>query len=335
MANAVTRVNPWMVRTLVSVQGVSASFPKFVDGTRFAYKQHMKNVVVSGLVLVAIAAGSGCGSELPVDGGGDGGTSSSGASGGFGSSGFMSSGGPSGDGGTSNSDGSIKNCVPLVLADGTSPQCSDCKDNDGDGKVDWLDSECAGPLDNDEKTFGTGIPGDNVDACKQDCFFDGNSGQGDDRCEWNLKCDPKNPGAPTCPYDADYKNCPATQSAQCKNFCAKLTPNGCDCFGCCAVNLPGGGVQNVVLSSTCSLADINDPAKCKSCTPNADCNNPCERCELCIGKTSVPADCAPTTMVDGGTPTGQVCVGGVACNEATPCTDGTYCITGCCVAPPR
>ena len=36
------------------------------------------------------------------------------------------------------------------------------------------------PLDNDESSFATGIPGDNMDACKQDCFFDGNSGMGDD-----------------------------------------------------------------------------------------------------------------------------------------------------------
>src|SRR5204863_6684485 len=55
-------------------------------------------------------------------------------------------------------------------------QCSDGIDNDGDGKIDYNDPECVGPLDNDEGTYATGIPGDNVDACKQDCFFDGNSG---------------------------------------------------------------------------------------------------------------------------------------------------------------
>ena len=72
---------------------------------------------------------------------------------------------------------------------GTS-QCSDGKDNDGDGKIDFGDPECVGPLDNDEGSFATGIPGDNSDACKQDCFFDGNSGAGDDGCDWQLKCDP-------------------------------------------------------------------------------------------------------------------------------------------------
>lgn len=290
----------------------------------------MKKHVVSASLVFAIVVG--CGSETVSGGDVDGGGSSSGSSGGLGSSGSL------GDGGNVYvpGDGSPGSCTPLVLADGTTPQCADCTDNDGDGKVDGQDPECAGPLDNDEKTFGTGIPGDNMDACKQDCFFDGNSGQGDDKCEWNLKCDPASPGAPQCPYDATFKNCPATQSAQCKQFCAALTPNGCDCFGCCNVPLPGGGSKNIVLSSTCSLADVNDPTKCKTCTPNADCNNTCERCELCVGKTSVPADCAPADAGAGGSdsgvpPTGQVCVGGITCNETLPCASGTYCVTGCCI----
>src|SRR5207244_10409925 len=96
--------------------------------------------------------------------------------------------------------------------------CSDGKDNAGDGLIDAADPECSGPCDNDEGSFATGIPGDNVDACKQDCFFDGNSGMGDDGCEWNLKCDPASPGAHAaraCPYEPNFHNCPATQSDQC------------------------------------------------------------------------------------------------------------------------
>src|SRR5689334_2847679 len=53
----------------------------------------------------------------------------------------------------------------------TGPQCSNCKDDDGDGKVDGDDPQCTGPLDNDEASFATGIPGDNIDAVDQDCFF--------------------------------------------------------------------------------------------------------------------------------------------------------------------
>ena len=82
-------------------------------------------------------------------------------------------------------------------------QCSDGIDNDGDGKIDYNDPECVGGLDNDESSYATGIPGDNVDACKQDCFFDGNSGMGDDGCDWQLKCDPLT-NNPSCPYDQAY-----------------------------------------------------------------------------------------------------------------------------------
>ena len=80
-------------------------------------------------------------------------------------------------------------------------QCSDGIDNDGDGKIDYADPECVGPLDNDESSFATGIPGDNMDACKQDCFFDGNSGMGDDHCLWQLQCDPLS-HEPKCEYSA-------------------------------------------------------------------------------------------------------------------------------------
>jgi hypothetical protein len=103
------------------------------------------------------------------------------------------------------------------------------------------DPECVGPCDNDEATFGTGISGDNMDACKQDCFFDGNSGMGDDGCDWNSGATRPTRGArrPACPYDANKNNCSTTQSAKCIRNCAKLAPNGCDCFGCCAVQTGG------------------------------------------------------------------------------------------------
>jgi hypothetical protein len=50
-------------------------------------------------------------------------------------------------------------------------QCTNGLDDDGDGLVDALDPECTGSADNDEGTFGTGIPGDNRDPMWQDCFF--------------------------------------------------------------------------------------------------------------------------------------------------------------------
>lgn len=243
------------------------------------------------------------------------------------------------DGNTYNpGDGAAGTCTPLLLPDGTSPQCANCLDDDGDGLVDWLDPECAGPMDNDEKTFGTGIPGDNMDACKQDCFFDGNSGAGDDKCEWNLKCDPKSTSA-QCAYDPAFKNCPKTQSDACRNFCAKLTPNGCDCFGCCSVLGKDGKTYDVMLSSTCSIDSVADPAKCSTCTKNTQCENTCGECELCLGKTTVPESCNPPApdagTADSGTPPppSNTCSipGAQACNATTPCPGGTYCVTGCCI----
>jgi hypothetical protein len=230
---------------------------------------------------------------------------------------FADGGGPTDGSGDTNLyiDG-IGPCTP-----GTT-QCTNCKDDDGDGLIDWMDPECTGPLDNDEATFSTGIPGDNVDPCKQDCFFDGNSGSGDDKCEWNLKCDPKSPGAPKCPYDPNFKNCPMQMMA-CLNFCKPLTPNGCDCFGCCALPDFDGGTAYVKLVSTCTAQDVNDPMKCPPCVPVTDCFNPCDKCELCLGKTTLPPEC------DGGAM--GCAMGQQACNQNMPCPQGQYCLTGCCV----
>jgi hypothetical protein len=59
--------------------------------------------------------------------------------------------------------------------------CNNGLDDDGDGLIDAADPECVGAMDNDESSFATGMPGDNRDPKWQDCFFDGNSGAGDDR----------------------------------------------------------------------------------------------------------------------------------------------------------
>ena len=224
-------------------------------------------------------------------------------------------------------------------------QCSDGIDNDGDGKIDLADPECVGPLDNDESSFATGIPGDNMDACKQDCFFDGNSGMGDDHCLWQLKCDPLSTAA-SCPYDPNYASShtmecsvSASQTAACVSACQKLVPNGCDCFGCCLIP---GAPNAIRLAATCTAKDFNDPTKCPPCTQVTQCSNPCGHCELCIGKTTLPPDCyegGGDAGVDGGTdgPTGQQCG-----SDYVPCGPGTSipldgcpanygCITGCCI----
>ena len=226
-------------------------------------------------------------------------------------------------------------------------QCTDCIDNDGDGVIDGFDADCTGAADNDESSFATGIPGDNVDACKQDCFFDGNSGSGFEKCLWDLACDPASPGANDgCPYDPDKNNCPGPVAEQCINSCLGLVPNGCDCFGCCAFPMPGGGTRNVFLSSGCSFENIDDPAICPTCTPRVDCLNTCERCEYCVGKNEIPADCGGAGGGAGGSAGGSAgggsgeplpqCPTGVeSCTPTKPCVGtNSYCLTGCCVAPP-
>jgi len=210
-------------------------------------------------------------------------------------------------------------------------QCTDGKDNDGDGKIDAADPDCTGPLDNDESSYGTGIPGDNKDPCKQDCFFDGNSGSGDDKCEWNLKCDPKNPGKyqpKKCLYDPKFKKCPSTQSATCLKVCLTITPNGCDCFGCCQLTY-GGVTATVRLVSTCTPQSLSNPNKCPPCTQVSSCLNSCKPCEVCVGKPKPEPWCFPKkdagatdlgwptdkgTSVDGSAP---------AKDGATPLQDGT------------
>jgi hypothetical protein len=221
-------------------------------------------------------------------------------------------------------------------------QCSDGIDNDGDGKIDLADPECVGPLDNDESSFATGIPGDNIDACKQDCFFDGNSGMGDDGCEWQLKCDPMSVDT-KCPYDMQYAqqhtmecSVSASQTASCVSKCQKLVPNGCDCFGCCQIP---GAPNPIRLAATCTAADFGDPTKCPPCTQVTQCSNPCDHCELCIGKTTLPSDCGEgggDAGTDSGTPIQQCGSDYVPCGPGTNipldgCPTGTGCITGCCL----
>ena len=256
-----------------------------------------------------------------------------------------SPGGADGSGGTANGSGGTMNNTGGIVATGTTA-CSDGKDNDGDGLTDGFDPECTGPADNDEGSFATGIPGDNRDPKWQDCFFDGNSGAGDDRCRYATGC-------LTGELKPDDKDC--ALSAACIKFCAPLVPNGCDCFGCCTVGLPDGGSVDITLSSTCSLDKIDDPKACTTCTKTDTCGNTCGHCELCPGKTiaDLPADCTPPTggggsgsggtTGTGGTGMGgggpsYTCDGGeVVCGPGlSPCGLGTYCSLGCCIQqPPR
>lgn len=202
--------------------------------------------------------------------------------------------------------------------------CGDGLDNDNDGKVDLDDPECISPCDDTEGTFATALPGQNSD-CKSDCYFDADSGSGNDKCDFNLKCDPLSPAANIgCAYDSAITSCEATVPQTCLDTCVPLVPNGCDCFGCCEVKTSTGS-QFIYLgsSSSCNLENLD---QCGSCTFNSQCSNSCERddCELCFGDETLPAHCTQSTC-----PTGVQ-----SCKTSTECPSGTYCLTGCCAFVP-
>ena len=231
------------------------------------------------------------------------------------------------DGNTESGDGCSANCQieGPIPCNGQIYECGDEIDNDMDGKVDLLDHECISPCDDSELTFKTNLPGQNND-CKGDCYFDSNSGGGDDKCEWNLKCDPENPGAEIgCEYDPNQMNCDVMLPQACLDFCVPLLPNGCDCFGCCEID----GQFIYLDGSMCSLDNLD---QCQSCTFFEDCNNPCEPelCELCFGQD--PEDLLPGC--DGGEcPEGvQTCT--IDSMGGSECAAGYYCFLGCCELAP-
>lgn len=272
------------------------------------------------------------------------------------------------DGGTvvMTGDGGTRLCFKALCA-GKQYACGDCLDNDGDGKVDADDPNCLGPCHNSESSLSLNIPGANNAPCKADCYFDQDTGAGNDDCQWDHRCDVNSvapnyyPEGSQCKYDATYKitstltcsGAVAGQSKTCHDICDKLTPNACDCFGCCAIGPQADVAQNrgIWLGSTdtngnpsCTLATAGDPAKCKVCQIVTSCFKPCGRCQLCLGKTDLPADCFPTGggTSDGGmtgTPTcpASLCpTGGQPCGLAgcNPCAAGNYCVTGCCIPVP-
>jgi cysteine-rich repeat protein len=174
------------------------------------------------------------------------------------------------DGNKINGDGCSVNCVAELKCDGKLYKCGNGLDDDADGKIDLKDPECTSPCDDDEKSFQTSLPGQNLD-CKSDCYWDANSGAGEDKCDWNLKCDPQNPGDDIgCKYDPGQKMCMMTQGDPCLDFCVPLIPNGCDCFGCCEIS---GKFVYLNSNPQCNLANL---AACNSCTFNEQCANTCD-----------------------------------------------------------
>jgi hypothetical protein len=203
-------------------------------------------------------------------------------------------------------------------------KCDDGVDNDLDGLADGLDPECTGAFDQDEASFATGAKVAQK-SCR-DCYWDSNSGSGDDSCRYPEAC---LRGAALSGNGA-CQSCEVTES--CVSSCAARTPNGCDCFGCCGVALGAGTMVYLELSDTCSLAKLSDVNACPRCVQNTACLNPCGRCELCPGRrlADLPPDCgdgkdpsAPAYRCDEGQP---------ICRTTADCQADMYCQLGCCLA---
>lgn len=279
-----------------------------------------------------------------------------GSAGGGGVTGVGGSTGTGGTAGAAGGGGMSSGCYPVLCPDLNQYGCGDCMDNDGDGLVDDQDPECLGPCDDTEgPVLLTGTPGETGNQCHADCYFDRGNGSGDGECQWHRECDPLNP-KDGCTYppspSVETNICSAPQPEGCEDSCGVLTPNGCDCFGCCT--FPELEGDYVFLGSfmgndgTCTLDDLQNPELCRPCTPAGNCLNTCERCELCLGKTELPADCFPGTGGAGGTG-GVGGMGGMAgtggggdlrCDPGVqacglpgdpPCPAGGFCLTGCCI----
>lgn len=231
--------------------------------------------------------------------------------------------------------------------------CGNCLDDDGDGLVDAHDPECLGPCDNTEgPALLAGVGGEPGGPCLSDCYWDFGNGPGNDDCHWDHRCDPfamaptYDPEGPSCAYDASRvggRDCPARQSAMCRDVCRPLTPSGCDCFGCCTFDAIAerpvaeggthvwiGSVAEGTIVGTCTLDVLDDRTLCRPCTPVYDCYNGCGPCELCIGRTELPAGCSEGGA-DGGAP--ARCEGGeqpCGLGGEPECPLDTYCISGCC-----
>ena len=228
-------------------------------------------------------------------------------------------GGGDGDGGTTTGDGGTVGGTDGGNSSvcGTT-QCSNCIDDDDDGTIDGFDIECVSAADDDEGSFATGIPGDNKDP-HQDCFFDGDSGDGNDGCSIEDCC-----LTGDCSAGVD-----CTVSEECITKCGSVTPPGCDCFGCCTI-CEGDSCRDVLinqgLSPDCDADVIDDTTLCPTCTKVEECSTTCDttNCILCPGQTEddLPAEC----MDQNACPDGQT-----TCDTGSDCAADEYCSNGCCL----
>jgi hypothetical protein len=196
---------------------------------------------------------------------------------------------------------------PAPCVAGTT-QCTNCLDDDDDGEIDGFDVECTGGIDDDEGAFWTGLPGEGTANASQDCFFDGDSGSGNDGCDRHACCILGLDAAGCAAAGIDNSFDPATDcpdvSAECVASCPPLVPPGCDCFGCCNV-CDGATCYDIYIhpgfAPQCDSDVLADPALCPRCSPLASCRSGCT-------------------------------AGASECETSADCGAGAYCAAGCCIA---
>jgi hypothetical protein len=241
---------------------------------------------------------------------------------------------------------------PVTRCGALAYECGDGLDNDDDGRIDSDDPDCMGPCDNNESGYFAALPGADGDrsACQFDCYFDADSASGSVDCTWDVRCDPLSPGGAwggsSCAYDPTFTglDCASHFEAQyetragCQENCEFRVPNGCDCFGCCSFPSSTNADRHLLLGSRvpgttnqyeCTHAEAvkDDTALCAECTPVPSCYKACGRCELCLGKLSVPDDCTSEELAARCGDDAQVC--GLPGED--PCAEHFYCLSGCCV----
>jgi hypothetical protein len=318
------------------------------------------------LAAVLVAAPLACSDDsINVAGGGAAGAGNAGGAGSgagnAGGAGAGAAGGPVTGGGVVGGEGGVQPPTEIAPCQGMVYQCGDLVDNDKDGLLDSLDPDCLGPCDNTEDSYFPDLPSNTNNSCKLDCYWDAGDGSGDDTCYWTHECDPNNV-APDF-YPSPWINCEyigedgttnppgatcaelyAEQSDLCGTFCGPLTPNGCDCFGCCELPALSGsyvfvGSVGANEDTQCTLADVGNPDLCHPCLPVAACLNDCDPCEICIGHPKPEPGCEGEGGGGvGGGGGGQQCPDGVqecGLSGQDPCPAGNSCITGCCYPVPE
>ncbi|MCL4754790.1 MAG: hypothetical protein KJ015_31845, partial [Myxococcales bacterium] len=260
-------------------------------------------------------------------------------------------------------------CTPGTCQ-GKTYACGDCLDNDNDCKVDSADPHCIGTCSDNEGGFKGEIPGQNNAACKMDCYFDADSGAGNDDCNWDHRCDPNAPNPQAgdgCAYDPNFKfpgnkSCAdyaGSQSAQCAGnmsqptvatgYCGPLVPNGCDCFGCCVFpqlnygTVVAHGVTMNVGVYLGSSPNKQSPGTCDINDILAGNPDPANNCHKCVQVPSCLNTCGNCEICVGKPTlppecTEQTCpVGQQKCGlpGQQPCPAGSYCVTGCCAPVPQ